>query len=298
MLKISVAVTSFNGEENIPELLISLKNQIRKPDEIIFADDASTDCTADIIEDFIKENELSSWKLIRNKENLGNAMNFRKALSNSSGDVIFLCTQNDIWYEDKIESISSLMAGNENIVAVNCAHEMIDTDGNDMVSDRLGETGSGQLRLSKTDLSALFNTNTFPCGTLAVRREIADKYIRLSKCELKTAFELECVAAAMNGLYFYDAPLIRTRVCEGISDMDPVRSAEFQLKAAKAILTVTGADKFCLLCESRLNALKTRSFLRVLLLHLKRESRKLFPLRVRFSDICYTLKSDKNTAKN
>ena len=55
MLKISVAVTSFNGEENIPELLISLKNQIRKPDEIIFADDASTDCTADIIEDFIKE---------------------------------------------------------------------------------------------------------------------------------------------------------------------------------------------------------------------------------------------------
>ncbi len=298
MLKISVAVTTFNGEQNLPELLNSLKNQIRKPDEIIFVDDASADGTADIIEEFIKENELSSWKLIRNKENLGNAMNFRKALSNSSGDVIFLCTQNDIWYEDKIESISSLMAGNENIIAVNCAHEMIDTEGKGMASDRLGETGSGLSRLSKTDLSALFNTNSFPCGTLAVRKEIADKYIRLSKCELKAAFELECIAAAMNGLYFYDAPLIRTRVCEGASEKDPVKSAEFQLEAAKAILNSTGNDKFCSLCESRLSALKKRSFFRILLLHLKRESRRLFPLSVRFSDICYTLKSDKKPTEN
>ena len=91
---------------------------------------------------------------------------------------------------------------------------------------------------------------------------------------------------------------IRGGVEATFSPADGVEATAEQLEAAKAILISTGNDKFCSLCESRLSALKKRSFFRILLLHLKRESRKLFPLSVRFSDICYTLKSDKKLTEN
>lgn len=294
MLKTSVAVTAFNGEDYIEKQLISIRDQIRKPDEVVIVDDASQDSTAQIAEKFISDNNLSNWKLIVNKENLGIAMNFRKALSNVTGDIIFLCTQSDIWHEDKIESISSLLATNPNIKAVNCAHELIDSAGKDLESDYLGASGTAASRLSKTPISALLNSKPFPCGTLTVRRENAEKYIRLSKCSLKTAFELECAAVAEKGLYFYDAPLIRVRFGSDIPIPSPVESAEFQLEAAKSILSITGIEKYCIICSNRLNVLKNRSFFGIIGLYFKRDYRQLLPLKVRFNDLIYVLKSGKN----
>ncbi|MCQ2441204.1 MAG: glycosyltransferase [Clostridia bacterium] len=107
MLKISVAMTSYNGEKFIKTQLSSLLKQIRKPDEVIIVDDVSTDNTVEIIKDFITENGLYDWKLTVNEENLGFKQNFKKALSLATGDIIFLCDQDDDWCEDTIASISS-----------------------------------------------------------------------------------------------------------------------------------------------------------------------------------------------
>ena len=218
-------------------------------------------------------------------------MNFRKALSNVTGDIIFLCTQSDIWYEDKIESISSLLATNPNIKAVNCAHELIDSAGKNLESDYLGASGSAASRLSKTSIWDLLNSKPFPCGTLTVRKENAEKYIRLSKCNLKTAYELECAAAAEKGLYFYDAPLIRARFCEDNPIPGPIESAEFQLEAAKSVLSITGIEKYCFICNSRLNALKENSIFGIIRLFFKKDYRQLLPIKERFKDLIFVIKS-------
>ena len=102
MLNISVAVTTYNGSKYIREQLSSIMHQIRCADEVIIVDDASTDDTPAIIKSFIEENGLENWRLIENKENLGFIKNYRKALSESTGDVICLCDQDDIWFEDKL----------------------------------------------------------------------------------------------------------------------------------------------------------------------------------------------------
>ena len=129
MLKISVAITTYNGEKYLLEQLESIKNQIRTPDEVVIIDDASTDDTTQMIKSFIEENELDSWKFIENKENLGFIKNYRKALLETDGDVIFLCDQDDVWFEDKVESISSVMAQNPQILALNTAFLIIDETG-------------------------------------------------------------------------------------------------------------------------------------------------------------------------
>ena len=113
---ISVVMATFNGEKNIKEQLLSLKKQTMTIDEVIIFDDKSVDDTVDICERFIFENELSNWKIHCNEKNLGWKMNFRNAIKEASGDIIFLCDQDDIWHLNKIESMMTIMNDKKEIL--------------------------------------------------------------------------------------------------------------------------------------------------------------------------------------
>ena len=67
-MTVSVVMSSYNGEKYIREQLESLLMQTRKIDEVIIADDCSSDNTVAIVEDFIRKNNLkSNWRIIINK---------------------------------------------------------------------------------------------------------------------------------------------------------------------------------------------------------------------------------------
>jgi glycosyltransferase involved in cell wall biosynthesis len=121
MMKVSIAMATYNGEEYIQEQLQSLVNQSIKPDELVISDDKSTDNTLEIIESFIDEAPFKV-KLIVNDKNLGYTGNFNSALMNTTGDVVFLCDQDDVWYPEKIEYMLNLMNGNQdNLLYMNDA---------------------------------------------------------------------------------------------------------------------------------------------------------------------------------
>ncbi len=115
-MKISVAMASYNGADFIIEQLESVINQTKKVDEIIICDDGSKDKTFEIVTNYIKEKKLENLiKLVKNEENLGYASNFLKAVSLTTGDYIFFCDQDDLWVEDKVEKMTSLMEANTKI---------------------------------------------------------------------------------------------------------------------------------------------------------------------------------------
>lgn len=62
---------------------------------------------------YIAKNELSDWKLYVNKANVGWKKNFRNAIEKSSGDLIFLCDQDDIWNKEKILDMYGIMQNSE-----------------------------------------------------------------------------------------------------------------------------------------------------------------------------------------
>ena len=98
---ISIAMTTYNGEKYLSKQLESISNQSLLPDELVICDDASTDATASII----KEYALNAPFVVRvylNKENIGYTKNYEKVMSLTSGDLIFLCDQDDIWFPEKI----------------------------------------------------------------------------------------------------------------------------------------------------------------------------------------------------
>lgn len=108
---ISIAMATYNGGKYILQQLKSLAGQSLLPDELVVADDLSTDNTVEIIKEFAKRAPFRV-KLIVNEERLGFVGNFNKALLNARGDFVFLCDQDDYWFENKIEAMISF--ANEN----------------------------------------------------------------------------------------------------------------------------------------------------------------------------------------
>lgn len=114
-MKTSIAVTTYNGCKYIIELLNSIKNQTRMPDEVIIVDDMSTDNTVSIVKEFVEKNCLVNWNVIRNESNLGWKKNFRKAMNLCTGDIIFFCDQDDVWHKDKIDVMCNVLEQHSNV---------------------------------------------------------------------------------------------------------------------------------------------------------------------------------------
>ncbi|MFT5276204.1 MAG: glycosyltransferase involved in cell wall biosynthesis, partial [Saprospiraceae bacterium] len=100
-MKISIALTTYNGAAYLQAQLNSYLVQERLPDELVVCDDVSTDETVTILEAF-KKTAPFQVRVIINELNLGFTKNFEKALLNCSGDLVFLSDQDDVWYPEKI----------------------------------------------------------------------------------------------------------------------------------------------------------------------------------------------------
>ena len=105
-MKASVALCTHNGAAYLDEQLESIARQTRPPDELIVFDDASSDRSADIAEEFALSASFPV-KVIRGVSNVGIVANFQRAINACSGDIIFLADQDDVWREDKVERMIS-----------------------------------------------------------------------------------------------------------------------------------------------------------------------------------------------
>lgn len=147
-MKLSIAMTSYNGVRYIKEQLLSFANQTRKPDEIIICDDGSTDGTVEVIESFILTSPIKVT-LFKNTSNLGYVKNFEKALSLCTGDIIFLSDQDDVWSIDKLSTIESLFTKNSSTLIITNDARICDENMNPTEYTKLGQ--NIKLGLAKTN---------------------------------------------------------------------------------------------------------------------------------------------------
>ena len=124
-LSLSIALTTYNGEQYIREQLDSIVRQTMLPDELVISDDASVDSTFDIIKDFERSAPFPV-KLQINQKRLGSTLNFESAIRACSGDIIFLCDQDDVWYPDKIARIEECFVNNPKAGAVFTDADIVD----------------------------------------------------------------------------------------------------------------------------------------------------------------------------
>jgi glycosyltransferase involved in cell wall biosynthesis len=160
-MKISIAMATYNGAQYITQQLQSFVDQTRPPDEVIVADDCSTDETESVVRKF---SETAPFVVIfsKNVKNLGYCGNFNAALMKTTGDLVFLSDQDDVWFPEKIEHMSRL--ADQNPDALVLMNDAVLTDKN---LESVDLTKLGQIR------SAGFSDHAFVMGCCcAVRREL------------------------------------------------------------------------------------------------------------------------------
>lgn len=101
LLKVSVVMCTYNGEDFIREQLDSIVQQTYPIYELIIQDDGSTDKTVDIIQQYAQQ--YTYIKFYHNEGKHGINSNFFSAMARATGDVIAISDQDDIWVPQKNE---------------------------------------------------------------------------------------------------------------------------------------------------------------------------------------------------
>ena len=100
---VSVALCTCNGEAYIEAQLASVLAQTHRELELVVVDDASTDRTAEIVDDAARRDHRI--QLHRNPRRLGVNANFARAFALCRGDFIAPCDQDDVWSARKLETL-------------------------------------------------------------------------------------------------------------------------------------------------------------------------------------------------
>lgn len=175
MLRVSVALCTYNGERFLQEQLDSLSSQTVSPYEIVICDDRSQDSSFEILARF-QANSSIPVRLAQNADNLGSTANFNRAISLCRGDVIALCDQDDVWHRRKLESQVRVLSGQADAGGVFCDGELIDEKGDAMdrsLWDSLGFTRQMRQQVAGGFASRALARQNFVTGaTLLFRTEL------------------------------------------------------------------------------------------------------------------------------
>lgn len=245
MAKISVAMTTYNGSKYIIKQLDSLKNQSRKIDELVICDDCSTDNTVELVNDYIKSNNLEGWNIYSNENNLGFINNFKQAIKKTTGDIIFLCDQDDEWCVNKISTMTDIIEKNNQVKLLSCSLAFIDENSKSYTPSNIplwyGKMiSTPQNEITPIDFINICNANFAPGCTMCFTREICDKYCNMDyEYELPHDWLIALIASVDNGYYHLNTSLINYRIHSsntiGVSKAKKSENAEQQLSRLKGL---------------------------------------------------------------
>lgn len=179
-MKISVVISTYNGEKFIEEQLKSIFKQTRQADEIVVFDDNSSDETFEIVQKISKSHPQVSFVLHKNKDNQGWQVNFRNAILAASGDLIFCADQDDIWLPGKIKEMSDVMEDHPDIEVLGADFDRADQDGKTISSRFLHKRDGLENELEKVYFDKRFMVTKSPGCNLCITKQI--QYLFGSTC--------------------------------------------------------------------------------------------------------------------
>lgn len=128
MPKVSVLMPAYNAEKYIAEAIESILNQSFTDFEFIIIDDASSDGTCDVIQDYIKKDSRIHTE--QNIKNLWIATNRNKLLSLATGKYIVWQDADDISMDYRIEKQYNFMEAHPEVWICGWGLQFFDETGN------------------------------------------------------------------------------------------------------------------------------------------------------------------------
>lgn len=215
-LSTSIVLCTCNGARFLEAQWDSLLVQARLPDEIIVRDDASGDGTWALLDGLSAraEDQGIRVRLIRNERNLGYVANFEAALKDASGEVLFLCDQDDVWHPEKLATLTDAFERRAGLLLVCTDARRID-EGGTSLRRSLFEV----LKVSRAELRRIHAGEGFRVllrrslatgATVALRRTLLGAALPFPDGWVHDEW-LAIIAAALGGFECVERPLIDYR---------------------------------------------------------------------------------------
>lgn len=190
---ISVCLATYNGEKYIREQLNSILPQLDVNDEIIISDDHSKDNTINVVND-LNDKRI---KIFTNEKENGYSKNFENAINKSSGDIIFICDQDDVWLDIKVKTMVKALS-----IAPLAIHDALIVDGElDLINDSHFDLYNVEKGFFKN-----FLKTRYVGACMAFKREILEKALPLPENQTLCAYDYWLTLIAE---YYYKVELVR-----------------------------------------------------------------------------------------
>jgi teichuronic acid biosynthesis glycosyltransferase TuaG len=163
---VSIVIPTYNMEEHIAETLNSVMAQTLESWEAIVVDDASTDGTAEIVQNLSIQDPRIRYVCLEKNSNLP-AVGRNRGIKESTGSFVAFLDHDDIWGPQKLERQMSAMNFDPSIGMVH-SHLWV-------VRDGIRAWGLLYLpapKFSITNANTLAQRNTVQCSSVLIRKSI------------------------------------------------------------------------------------------------------------------------------
>jgi hypothetical protein len=236
---VSIAMATWNGERFLRQQLDTLYAQTWWPLEVVVSDDASTDGTAAILDEYARSRGL---RYSVGPERLGLVRNFARAISLCRGELIALSDQDDLWKPHKVQTLVANLGAYTLIY--NSPLEVLALDGRVLIDDRTRQVAQFARRHGTgSPTSCLLAENWVVSHTILFRRELVQHALPIPPHQPYHDGWLALVASTLGGIRYLDQHLQTYRQHpESLTYLAPGR--EWRRRGAKRLLTALASGSF------------------------------------------------------
>jgi glycosyltransferase involved in cell wall biosynthesis len=200
---IAVAMATFNPKPDLLERQVqSISDQTHGNFVCLVSDDASDAAHVRTIRRIC--NADRRFVVQENRERVGFYRNFERCLSlvPSEADYVALCDQDDVWHQDKLETLHAALVG-ENALLAYCDMNIVTEKG------VLSSTYWSDRRNNYTDLASLILANTITGAASLFRRQLLDHALPFPPQTQHTFHDhwIACLALALGRIAYVPRPL-------------------------------------------------------------------------------------------
>ncbi len=171
---VSLALPVFNGERFLAEALQSLLAQDFSDFEIIITDNASTDATPEIGQDYAARD--SRIRYVRNSANVGAAGNFNRGFTLARGEFFKWCAHDDLLSTDFLTCCVGALRNDPAAILAHGRQQMIDAAGAHLEGITGGLSDTSHIQDAALRFRTVFSTQGYDAAMFGLfRREALAK---------------------------------------------------------------------------------------------------------------------------
>lgn len=211
-----VVLCTYNGAAHLMRQLDSILEQSVRLDEVVISDDASSDATVAMLNTFAARAEAMGIRvvLVLRTQNVGFVRNFSEALRLSTTDVVFLCDQDDVWFQQRVEFFLRRFSADPGLLLLHGNARLVDASGN-ALGDSLAEAlrihpAELAMEASAMPLDAFLVRNLVTGATSAMRRQVVEQSLPIAAGWVHDEW-LGVVAAVHGRVGFVCEPMVDYR---------------------------------------------------------------------------------------